>query len=116
MASEGISFYVISHKTRRSPEYVGSLDLREPAYLWIEDNLQEYGVRKANVFFESSRDEKIQRIISLGITHYIDDLKEVLTDAKFPSEVIKILYDPWSIDSVAKNELITLKHFSELEI
>jgi hypothetical protein len=50
------------------------------------------GIARANVYFESTRAEKLKRIAALALTHFIDDLSEVLTDRDFPPQVERILY------------------------
>lgn len=49
---------------------------------------------KNDIFFESTRKEKIFRIRQLLCTHFIDDLEETFSDDSFPKNVKKILYDP----------------------
>jgi len=88
--------YVVSHKTRRTPISFGNLDLRKPAKEWIKRNLEPLGINICGVFFESTRIEKIERIKRLNITHFVDDLIEVLTDENFPKSVEKYLYNPSS--------------------
>jgi hypothetical protein len=46
----------------------------------------------ADVYFESTRAEKLARIAELALTHFIDDLEEVLTDPDFPPDVERILF------------------------
>jgi hypothetical protein len=46
------------------------------------------------VFFEDSRSKKIDRIRSLGCTHFVDDLPEVFSEPAFPSKVRKLLFAP----------------------
>ena len=46
----------------------------------------------ANVYFESTRAEKLARIAALALTHFIDDLEEVLSDPDFPPDVERILF------------------------
>ena len=46
------------------------------------------------MFFEGTREAKLQRIASLGCTHFVDDLEEVLREPGFPPSVERILYAP----------------------
>ena len=46
----------------------------------------------ADVYFESTRAEKLARIAALSLTHFIDDLEEVLSDPDFPPNVERILF------------------------
>ena len=52
------------------------------------------GVSPADVYFESTRQGKIARILQLGCTAFIDDLEETFAEPEFPSAVDKILYAP----------------------
>lgn len=85
---------IVSHKTLKTPQEFGHLDLRGPARLWLLKNIVPFGIDLDLIYFESTRVEKIQRIIDLEITHFVDDLIEVLTDANFPKSVKRYLYDP----------------------
>jgi hypothetical protein len=90
-----VSVAVISHKTQFSP-YDAATDLRVAAKEWMQAHglfdPQNTGLSPKNVFFESSRRDKIDRIRSLGCTHFIDDLDEVFNEPDFPSEVRSLLY------------------------
>jgi hypothetical protein len=48
----------------------------------------------SQVYFESTRMDKIERIKKLKCTHFVDDLEEVFIEESFPSGVKKILYAP----------------------
>ncbi len=88
-----IKVYIISHKT----QYASSdkqVDLRMAAINWliqyhIIDNA-ETPITHSDVYFENSQTEKIERISSVGCTHYVDDLYDVLNHKAFPSIVDKI--------------------------
>jgi hypothetical protein len=47
-------------------------------------------LRKDQVFFELTKQEKISRIVALGCTHYVDDLPEILD--MLPDGMQKILF------------------------
>lgn len=94
----GIPVYVISHKTRlpvRGPQ----ADLHEAARGWLENRgfyeSAEIGLSADRVFFEETKQAKLQRIGQLRCSHYIDDLPEFLLEAGFPSAVERVLFDPW---------------------
>jgi hypothetical protein len=86
---------IISHKTK-FPVIGIQVDLREAAMDWMESNgfFSEYGLSRGQVFFESTRAEKINRIITQGCSHFIDDLEEIFLEREFPEEVEKVLYAP----------------------
>lgn len=89
-AQQEIKVYVISHKTEYSPFDAHKINLRQVALDWMKAN----GFNKAQVYFESTRAQKIERIKSLKCTHFIDDLPEVFLEDGFPSGTKKILYAP----------------------
>jgi hypothetical protein len=90
--------YVVSHKT----EYAGYDDtrtsLREASRQWMRRHgfFDEavLGLDAEAVFFEDTREAKLERIEALGCTHFVDDLEEVLTEADFPRAVDRILFAP----------------------
>ena len=96
----GIKTYIISHKTVHAKYDATRTNLRKAAIEWIlkqglfsSAQIDQYG--HPNIFFESSREEKIERITFLKCTHFIDDLPEVFTESLFPRNIEKILYDPF---------------------
>jgi hypothetical protein len=86
---------VVSHKTQFSP-YGDGADLRAAALAWMAANGlfndEKGGLRPENVFFESTRQDKIRRIESLGCTHFVDDLYEVFNEPEFPAGIRPYLY------------------------
>lgn len=92
-----IHFCIISHKTLHP--YLGyPYDLHRSAYQWLEQENFD-----CDIFFELSKEEKINRISEQRCTHFIDDLPEFLTLPGFPDPIVKILFDP-------------LEHYSEDKI
>ena len=55
------------------------------------------GLSENDVYFESTRIEKIERIKKLGCTHFIDDLEELFLEESFPGHVGKILFAPYGM-------------------
>jgi hypothetical protein len=90
--------YIVSHKTKYGHFDEEKISLWSEALGWLKLNglfeRDDLVFSPAQVFFEGTRESKIQRIISLGCTHFIDDLLEVLEDRHFPAEVQKILFCP----------------------
>lgn len=88
---------IVSHKTRypyRGPK----CDLHEAGYKWLHakgflDEVKS-GISSRQVYFELTKEEKIQRIVSLKCTHFIDDLPEILLAVGIPGNIKKILFDP----------------------
>lgn len=95
LASAGIPMRLISHKTRhpyKGPAY----DLHQSARNWLDiqgffsPTGLNWGIDQ--VFFEITKQEKVHRIVSLGCSHYIDDLPEILE--MLPPTVQPILFSP----------------------
>jgi len=97
---------IVSHKTRYASKGRSS-DLRQSALSWMRGHdlfgVAGLGVEESNVHFETTRQEKVQRIKSLGCTHFIDDLPEVFADSGFPSGVEKYLYAPGGQEGVGED-------------
>ena len=95
--AHGIALFVVSHKTRRSA--AGGHDLHAPAVEWMRSHAffspDGFGLEFGkHVFLEETREAKFGRIADLGLTHFIDDLEEFLTDPAFPSGVERLHYAP----------------------
>ncbi len=93
--AQGHALFVVSHKTATASLAPNGPDLRQAA----RDFLAHHGLLGGvlppeNVFFESTRAEKIARIANLTLTVYVDDLPEVLTDPAFPATVRRCLFQP----------------------
>ncbi len=93
-----VPVYIISHKTMYSNLSGGGVNLREAAWSWMREQHffddPTLGLAPEQVYFESTQEEKVKRLIQLGCTDFIDDLIEVFVNADFPAGVRKWLYDP----------------------
>jgi hypothetical protein len=90
----GSAVAIVSHKTEYGHYDPDRVNLRSVALDWLEaQNLidETSGVPRSCVYFESTREEKLKRIAALSLTHFIDDLEEVLSDPGFPPDVTPIL-------------------------
>lgn len=92
-----IDVCIISHRTRypfRGPIY----DLHQAAQAWLETygfyHPSGIGISRQQVFFEFTKQEKLDRIKMVGCTHFVDDLPELLLEPGFPEGVERILFDP----------------------
>ena len=86
---------VVSHKTEYGHYDPDRVNLRKAATDWMisQGLLSNTSViQPQNVYFESTRANKLQRIAALSPTHFIDDLEEVLSDPGFPKHVTRILF------------------------
>ena len=90
--------YVVSHKTEYPNVNDAGVNLREAASAWmIKQRFFEpdgLGLARDEVYFESTRREKVERIARLGCTHFVDDLEETFQEPSFPGDVEKLLYSP----------------------
>jgi hypothetical protein len=94
----GTKAVIVSHKTHFAMLDGKPVDLRESAIAWMKAkkffNPDGCGLSPDDVFFESTRLEKIERIRAIGCTHFIDDLTEVFAESSFPRKVTKLLFAP----------------------
>ncbi len=92
----GHSLCIISHKTQYpflGPQY----DLHKAAIGWIDQHLvmnDKALFSKVDYFFELTKDDKVNRIASMGCDIYIDDLPEILLNPLFPADCTRVLFDP----------------------
>jgi hypothetical protein len=87
---------IVSHKTEFGHHDPQRINLRDAALDWMTAQKffadDGYGISAGNVFFESTRAEKLARIAALGCHWFIDDLAEVLADQAFPPGVRRVLF------------------------
>jgi hypothetical protein len=100
----GIPLFIVSHKTEYGHYDETRTNLRDAALAWMTSQgffeADGLAFRREHVFFESTRDEKIARIVALGCTDFVDDLEEVFEAPGFPPAVAKILYAPDRADAM----------------
>ncbi len=93
--ARGWPLYVVSHKTEFAGCDTTRTNLRDAARTWMHANgffdPAGIGLSAAAVFFESTRAEKIARILALDCTHFIDDLEEVFHEPSFPDTTERLL-------------------------
>jgi hypothetical protein len=94
--SAGGAVFIVSHKTEYGHFDTSGVNLRQAALGWMEKQSffrkEGHGLATVDVFFESTRAEKLARIAALNCTHFIDDLEEVLDDPGFPQGVKRVLF------------------------
>ena len=106
----GHSFVIVSHKTQY-PNYGNSrIDLRKAALDFLDKNKFfsdiELGLQVDDVYFLSTRKQKVQKIKELGCKVFIDDLEEVFTDPDFDPQVKMFLFSPDTADRDFKSGVI----------
>ena len=107
--AEGCATMIVSHKTEFGHYDRDRVNLRDAARDWMTAHGLlggECGVPAANVFFESTRSEKLARIAGLGCTHFVDDLEEVLSDPDFPPGVQRILLSDGELTNRAASYVV----------
>ena len=113
----GHKIYVISHKTEFANLDISGINLRKSAMKWMELNgffdRDGMGLVPKNVFFEPTRQRKIQRIVDMECTHFIDDLEETFNEHSFPKKVEKILFVPHGNNS-SRTSHLTFKNWKEI--
>lgn len=102
----GHTLAIISHKTLHpflGPKY----NLHDAARKWIEKNICSNGKRlleEENVFFEITKEKKLERVAQLGCDVFVDDLPEIISSPSFPKSASAILFDPDSTYSAFTNQ------------
>jgi len=95
----GYKIFIVSHKSEYGHFDEKKISLRNESLKWLikNDILNGLGnmLTFEDVYFESTREDKIKRINTLGCTHFIDDLPEIFLDKKFPKNVQKIFFCPY---------------------
>ena len=94
----GCKVYIVSHKTEYAAQDETRTNLRSAAMVWMTGHQffepAGFALSPEDVHFESTRQDKLNRIKSLGCTHLIDDLEETFLEDVLPPDTIKILYAP----------------------
>jgi len=89
---------IVSHKTEFGHFDPDRVNLREAARNWMKKNRffepEGFAIDEESVFFEPTRQEKIERIKTLGCTHFVDDLEEIFEDPSFPETTERYLFAP----------------------
>jgi hypothetical protein len=93
---EGHTVLIVSHKTEYGHFDPERINLRRAALEWMEAqgffSERQFAIPCDNVYFETTRTEKLLRIASLDCDVFVDDLEEVLADPGFPKSVRRILF------------------------
>lgn len=110
----GVALSIVSHKTEY-PAAGSQTNLRVAAQAWLYSNgiVGPGSIAPRDVYFESTREEKMARIGSIGCTHFVDDLVELLTDPLFPAGITRYLFCPGT-PSVPAGPFHTAQSWAEL--
>jgi len=96
LKSEKIDFCIISHKTKYP--FIGKkTNLHSAALKWIHKYLNidnQILIKDELIYFEDTKELKVDRIISEKCDVFIDDLPEIFEIPSFPEFADKYLFDP----------------------
>ena len=105
----GHELFIVSHKTRYP--YVGEqYDLHKASRDWISSQLRYLNnplIEHSSVFFNATKDEKIEMISQLECDIFLDDLPEIFLAEQFPRKTRKCLFDPSGYHNDLIDENIT---------
>jgi len=97
-AKRNCRVYIVSHKTEYAAQDDGGTNLHSAAMDWMANhgffNENGLGLSQDQVFFEDTRRAKLDRVNSLGCSHFIDDLEETFLEGSVSLAMEKILYAP----------------------
>tara|TARA_B110000008_G_C16949660_1_gene555839 strand:- start:154 stop:1785 length:1632 start_codon:yes stop_codon:yes gene_type:complete len=99
----GHKIFIVSHKTKYGHFDKTKTLLRQESLKWMDNqgffDDHIFGIKKNNIFFANTQNEKVLKIKSLKLDLFIDDLEEIFLHHDFP-EIKKILFNkPSSTDS-----------------
>lgn len=115
LVAKGFDIKIISHKTKFP--YLGhKYNLHDAAMSWLDSNKyflpSEINLKEENVFFNTSRDKKIELIHKFKCDYFIDDLPDILDSLS--NDIKKILYYPY-FDKIY-SEFLLLKDWQYLSL
>ncbi len=114
LQNNGAHLVLVSHKTR-TPFMGKQLDLQQAARNWLAEqrvfDTQGLDWKINQVFFELTKEEKVQRICKLQCTHYVDDLPEILE--MLPKNISRIQFQP-KLEKNTESPWIIMRSWSEL--
>jgi hypothetical protein len=120
----GDTILIVSHKTEYGHFDRDKVNLRSAALRWMETqgffSEDGFSIARDDVYFASTRSDKVNRIANLNCDFFVDDLEEVLSDPGFPPAVRRILLSASAVgrhlpckvcpDWTAIEEVIFLDH------
>jgi hypothetical protein len=92
-AELNVGVFIVSHKTATTPTQFGERDLHGPAKAWLVDQgIAPDQINLEDIYFCSTRAEKVRTIGSLGCEAFVDDLIEVLEHPDLPIDIRRFHY------------------------
>ncbi|MEM7576711.1 MAG: haloacid dehalogenase-like hydrolase [Planctomycetota bacterium] len=90
----GIETHIVSHKTK-TPYRGKPHDLHAAARNFLNHHgISPQHIPAERVHLCPTKDAKLERIGTLGCTHFLDDLPEFLAEPAFPTSTQRLLFDP----------------------
>ena len=93
--AKGAELCIVSHKTEYGHFDPERINLRQAAWTWLMNNgffaPDSFRLNMEEIYFESTRADKIARITALDLTHFIDDLPDLFEDPTFPEGPERLL-------------------------
>ncbi len=108
------NIFIVSHKTKY-PYRGEKINLRDAATNWIKKNLtlnNKKLIKQNNIFYESTIEEKIERIKKLNCRYFFDDLSKIIK--LLPKDIEGYLYDP--LDKYDKEDIKKIKDWDKVKI
>jgi hypothetical protein len=116
--ARGARVSIVSHKTRYGHFDIERVNLWDAARGWLSEQgffgPNGFGIAEDDVYFEETRDAKIERIASIGCHIFVDDLEEVLTHPDFPASVQRIWYATKELPDEKKGHLERYRGWREI--
>ncbi|RXH13500.1 hypothetical protein EAS54_23680 [Bradyrhizobium guangzhouense] len=92
----GAKVYIVSHKTRYGHQDPDRTDLRDAARSWLRGagliDTADAALSAGDVYFEDTQAGKVDRLASLKLDVFIDDLVDVFEQPHFPTTTRSILF------------------------
>ena len=113
-----IKIYIISHKTKFGHYDKKKIQLREKAILFliskkiINSNISK--IKKSDIFFCNTLEEKINKIKQLKCDYFIDDLFKVVNNKNFPKKTTPIYFNRNQVEIKKSNKIINVNSWSEI--
>ena len=108
-----IDLFIISYKTKYAHTTKDRVSLHNAANDWIQNKINYFP--RENIYFELTMKSKIDRIKSLNLDFYFDDLISVFEHKSFPNHVKKVLFSNQvtAVKDWDSNSFEVVKNWSE---
>lgn len=115
LLKKNIEIYIVSHKTEFTPNFCERKNLRDSAVTWLKNSeivnvLPDF----KNLYFESTRQEKIAQINRLNLDFFVDDLFEVLNDPNLAKSISKYLIGSKNFTSESVKSAMNFVELNEM--